>query len=90
MGWVGLWDACCKQQKMHVANNKVHNIKCLGYDAFPVEPTTSLGTNLISGMWYNGENGSNYKEISRLDIPTSIQKCHLSLKLGTIKIRQHT
>jgi len=40
---------------MHVANNKVHNSKCLGYDALPVGPTTSLGTNLISGMWYDGE-----------------------------------
>jgi len=73
---------------MHVANNKVHNIKCLGYDAFPVGPTTSLGINLTSGMWYDGENGSNYKEISILGIPTSIPKCpHLSLKLGTIKVR---
>jgi hypothetical protein len=75
---------------MHVANNKMHNIKCLGYDALPVGPTTSLGTDLISGMWYDGENGSSYKAISRLGIPTKIPKCHLSLKFGTIKIRQHT
>jgi len=76
---------------MHAANNKVqHNIKCLGYDALPVGPTTSPGNNLISGMWYDAENGSSYKKISRLGIPTSIPKCHQSLKLGTIKIRQHT
>jgi len=64
---------------MHVANNKVHNIKCLGYDALPVGPTTSLGTNLISGMWYDGENGSSYKEISRLGIQLALQNvliCH--------------
>jgi hypothetical protein len=75
---------------MHV-ENKVHNIKCLGYDALPAGSTTSLGTNLISGMWYDGENGSSYKEISRIGTPTSIPKCpNLSLKLGMIKIRQHT
>jgi len=34
---------------MHVANNKVRNIKCLGYDALPEGPTTSLGNNLYLG-----------------------------------------